>query len=105
MRSFQNVFSKIGIFRVLRQQFGYFLGFSKKFPTSIPIPSTLSSRTTLDNFVSLRMSATRRSYKQNFFKVQYIIIQTILSRKSMKEIVVTDQKIFRVYQGFDRKKK
>ena len=30
MRSFQNVFSKIGIFRVLHQQFGYFLGFKIK---------------------------------------------------------------------------
>ena len=41
MRSFQKVFSKICIFRVLRQQFGYFLGFSKTFPTSIPITSAL----------------------------------------------------------------
>ena len=51
MRSFQQVFSKICISRVLRLQFGYFkalkykseyfLGFPKKFPTSIPITSTL----------------------------------------------------------------
>ena len=31
----------------------------------------------------LRMSVTGRSYTQKFFKVQYIIIQAILSRKSM----------------------
>ena len=34
-----------------------------------------------------------RSYTQNFFKVQYIIIQPILGRKSMKKkIIVTDKK-------------
>ena len=32
------------------------------------------------------MSATGRSYTQNFLKVQYIIIQAILSRKSMKNL-------------------
>ena len=50
------------------------------------------------------MSATGRSYMQNFFKVQYIIIQSILSRKSMKEIIVTDEKIFRVFYAFDRER-
>ena len=45
------------------------------------------------------MSATRRSYTQNFFKVQYIIIQAIRGRKSMKKIIVTDEKIFRVYKA------
>ena len=35
--------------------------------------------------VVLRVSATGRSYIQHFFKVQYIIIQAILSRKSMKK--------------------
>ena len=35
--------------------------------------------------ICLRMSATGRSYLQNFLKVQKIIIQAILSRKSMKE--------------------
>ena len=54
--------------------------------------------------VLLRMSATERSYTQNFFKLQYIIIQAILSRKSMKKSTVTDEKIFRVYKAFDRKK-
>ena len=43
-------------------------------------------------FFNLRMSATGRSYTQNFFKVQYIIIQAILSRKSMKKLAVTDEK-------------
>ena len=38
------------------------------------------------------MSATGRSYTQNFFKVQYIIIQAILSRKWMKKFAVTDEK-------------
>ena len=42
--------------------------------------------------LSLSMSATGRSYAQNFFKVQYIIIQAILSRKSMKKFAVTDEK-------------
>ena len=55
-------------------------------------------------FNHLRISATERSYIRNFFKVQYIIIQAILSRKSMKKIAVTDEKIFRVYKAFDRKK-
>ena len=31
----------LGVFRGLKSKFGYFLGFSKKFPTSIPITSTL----------------------------------------------------------------
>ena len=39
-----------------------------------------------------RMSATGRSRTQNFFKVQYIIIQAIFSRKSMKKIIATDEK-------------
>ena len=52
----------------------------------------------------LRMSTTRRSYTQNFFKVQYIIIQAILSRKSMKKFAARDEKIFHVYKAFDRKK-
>ena len=38
-----------------------------------------------------------------FFKVQYIIIQSILSRKSMKKFAVIDEKIFHVYKAFDRK--
>ena len=41
---------------------------------------------------SLRMSATGRSYTQNFSKVQYIIIQAIFGRKSMKKFTVTDEK-------------
>ena len=44
------------------------------------------------------MSATGRSYTPNFLKVQYIIIQAILSRKSMKKI--TNEKMFRVYKAF-----
>ena len=47
---------------------------------------------------TLRMSATGRSYTQNFFKVQYIIIQAILGRKSMKKFIVTNEKIFCVYK-------
>ena len=50
------------------------------------------------------MSATGRSYTQKFFKVQYIIIQAILSRKSMKKFAITDEKIFPVYKAFDCKK-
>ena len=50
----------------------------------------------------LRMSATGRSYTQIFLKFQYII-QVILSRKSMKQFTVTDEKIFRVCKAFDRK--
>ena len=40
---------------------------------------------------------------KDFFKVQCVIIQAILSRKSMKKFTVTDGKIFRVYKAFDRK--
>ena len=47
---------------------------------------------------------TGRSYPQNFLKVEYIIIQAILSRKSMKKITVTDEEIFLVYKAFDRKR-
>ena len=39
-----------------------------------------------------------------FLTVQYIIIQAILNRKSTKKFTVTDEKIFRVYKTFDRKK-
>ena len=38
------------------------------------------------------MSAIGRSYTQNFLKVEYIVIEAILSRKSMKKIIVTDEK-------------
>ena len=55
-----------------------------------------------ENF--LRMSATGRYYTQNFSTVQYIIIQAMLSRKSMKKFAVTDEKIFHVYKAFDREK-
>ena len=43
-------------------------------------------------YLLLRMSATGRSYTPNFFTVQYIIIQAILGRKSMKTFNVTDEK-------------
>ena len=49
------------------------------------------------------MSATGRSYTQNFLKVQNIIIQAILGRKLMKTFTVTDEKIFRVYKPHARK--
>ena len=49
------------------------------------------------------MSVTDRSYTHNFFKVKYIIIQTILSRKSIKKFAVTHEKIFHVYKAFDHK--
>ena len=39
------------------------------------------------------MSTTERSYTNDFFKVQYIINQAILSRESMKKFAVTDEKI------------
>ena len=42
----------------------------------------------------LRMSSIGRSYLQTFLKFQYIIIQAILSRKSMKKVTVTDEKPF-----------
>ena len=42
-------------------------------------------------------------HTENSFKVQHIIIQAILSRKSMKKIAVTDEKIFHVCKAFDRK--
>ena len=46
------------------------------------------------------MTATGRSYLQNFLKVQYIIIQAILSRKSGKKSTATDDKNS-VYKAFD----
>ena len=49
------------------------------------------------------MSATGRSYTHNLFKVQFLIIQAILSRKSMKRFAVTDEKIFHVCKAFDLK--
>ena len=49
------------------------------------------------------MPETERSYTQNFFKLQYTIIQAMLSRKLMKKFAVTDEKIFRVYKAFDRR--
>ena len=54
-------------------------------------------------YLILRMTATGRSYTQNFFKVQYIIIQAVLRRKFMEKFAVTDEKIFRVCEAFDRK--
>ena len=38
------------------------------------------------------------------FKVQFIIIQAIFSRKSMKKFAVTDKTIFRVCKALDGKK-
>ena len=49
------------------------------------------------------MPATGRSYTQIFLKVQYINIQAILSRKSMKKIAVADEKLFHVYKAFEGK--
>ena len=37
------------------------------------------------------MSATGRSYTQKFLKVQYIIIQAILSRNMMKKFTFMDE--------------
>ena len=46
----------------------------------------------------------RKILYTEFFKVQYINFQTILSRKSMKKIIVTDEKIFLVFKAFDRER-
>ena len=43
------------------------------------------------------MSVTGRSYTKNSFKVQCIIIQATLGRKSMKKFAVTDEKVFCVF--------
>ena len=42
----------------------------------------------------LRMSATERSYTQNFSKVPCIVIQAILGQKLMKNFTAADEKIF-----------
>ena len=42
---------------------------------------------------TIKMTATGR-YPLNFFKVKYIIIQAILNRKSMKNIIVNDMALF-----------
>ena len=39
----------------------------------------------------------RKILHTDFFKVQYTIVQAILSRKSMKKFTVTNEKIFRVF--------
>ena len=46
----------------------------------------------------------RKILHTEFFKIQYIIIQAILSRKSMKKIIITNEKIFDVYKAFDRER-
>ena len=40
------------------------------------------------------MSATGRSYKSEFFKVRYIIIQAILNQKSEKKLQLQMKKYF-----------
>ena len=45
-----------------------------------------------------------RKILHRFFKVLYIIIKAILSRKSTKKFTVTNEKIFCVYKAFDHKK-
>ena len=49
------------------------------------------------------MSATGRSYTQNFLKVQYILFKLYLVENREKNIV-TDEKIFRVFKAFDRER-
>ena len=39
-----------------------------------------------------------------FCQSSYVVIQAILSQKSMKKFAVTDEKIFHAYKGFDCKK-
>ena len=46
----------------------------------------------------------RKILPTDFFKVQYIIIQAILSPISMKKIAVTDEKSSHVEKAFDLKK-
>ena len=76
-----------------------------KYSMSNAIPSAPVCCILNDRFLKyLRMFATERPYTQNFFKIQYIIIQAILGRKSMKKFAVTNKNIFRVYKAFDRKK-
>ena len=43
-------------------------------------------------------------FQSSVEKIQYIITEAVLGRKSMKKFAVTDQKIFPVYKAFDRKK-
>ena len=55
--------------------------------------------------MNVKDACDRKILHTEFFKVQYIIIiQAILSQKSMKKIIVTDEKIFRVYKAFDRER-
>ena len=68
------------------------------------IDHKILSTTDVSDEFDLKLSVTERSCTQHFFKVQYVIIQTILSRKSMKKFAVTDEKIFHAYKDFDRKK-
>ena len=46
----------------------------------------------------------RKIIHTDFLEVQFFIIQAILGRKLMKKFTVSDEKIFRVYKAYDRKK-
>ena len=46
----------------------------------------------------------RKILHKGFFNISTLLIQGILSQKSMKKFTVTNEKIFRVYKAFDRKK-
>ena len=80
----------------------------RKKTTKVTNSNILSMFVTLAWFMGysygFRMSVTGGSYLQNFSKVQYIIIQDMLSLKSMKNFTDTNEKLFRVCKSFDHKK-
>ena len=53
--------------------------------------------------VGLKDVSDRKILHTDFFKVQYIIIQAVVSGKSMKNLI-TNEKILRACKAFDRKK-
>ena len=71
-------------------------------PLRTPPPPPLTNNFCLypPSFIDVR---DRKILNTEFINVQYIIIQAILSRKSMKKFAVTNEKIFHVYKAFDRR--
>ena len=57
-----------------------------------------------NDIAQLKDVRDRQILHTDFLKVKYIIIPAILNRKSMQKFTVTDEKLFRVYKAFDRKK-
>ena len=58
----------------------------------------------LNFYIIFKDVCDRKILYTEVFKVQYIIIQAILSRKSMKKIIVTDEKYSVSIKAFDHER-